>query len=520
MKNLPIGIQTLPKLRENNCVYVDKTEIIHLLVTTGSYYFLSRPRRFGKSLLVSTLKELYQGNKAVFEGLWIETHWDWSKNNPVLHFAFDIYEYDAIGLENLIRLTLQQKADDFGVELTRTGIKGMFAELIQNVSKKHGKVALLIDEYDKPVIDYMEFSKMDKAKENRDILREFYGAIKSSDEFLEFVFITGISKFAKMTLFSHLNNLKDITISSKYPTITGYTQAEVEEYFDDYLVEIEAHQQMSRAELIKEMKIWYNGYSWDGISSVYNPFGTLNFLEEKQFQNFWFATGTPRFLIEQMREKEMYNVENVEVSNILLERYDLENIDLVPLLFQTGYLTIKELDIRTGDMILDYPNKEVRESMYEFLIGDLSRNQMRMNNGRTIQHIHKALLAKDLEQVREIINSILADLPFETFQKQSEGLYHGLVHLIFSYLGVFVTSERNAARVHSSRGKADAIVETPTDVFIFEFKFNKTAQEAIAQINKKNYAARYKTSHKSITGIGVNFDGNNKEINDWVEVEL
>ncbi|MDZ7896741.1 MAG: AAA family ATPase [Arcicella sp.] len=515
MKNLPIGIQTLPKLRENNCVYVDKTEIIHLLVTTGSYYFLSRPRRFGKSLLVSTLKELYQGNKAVFEGLWIENNWDWSKNNPVLHFAFDIYEYDAIGLENLLRLTLQQKADDFGVTLTRTGIKGMFAELIQNVSKKHGKVALLIDEYDKPVIDYMEFSKMEKAKENRDILREFYGAVKSSDEFLEFVFITGISKFAKMTLFSHLNNLKDITISSKYPTITGYTQAEVEEYFDDYLVEIEAHQQMSRAELMKEMKIWYNGYSWDGISSVYNPFGTLNFLEEKQFRNFWFATGTPRFLIEQMREKEMYNVENVEVSNILLERYDLENIDLVPLLFQTGYLTIKELDIRTGDMILDYPNKEVRESMYEFLIGDLSRNQMRMNSGRTMQDIHKALLVKDLEQVREIINSILADLPFETFQKQSEGLYHGLVHLIFSYLGVFVSSE-----VHSSRGKADAIVETPTDVFIFEFKFNKTAQEAIAQINKKNYAARYKTSHKSITGIGVNFDGNTKIIDDWVEVEL
>jgi Predicted AAA-ATPase/PD-(D/E)XK nuclease superfamily len=515
MKNLPIGIQTLPKLINSNCVYVDKTEIIHRLVTTGKFYFLSRPRRFGKSLLVSTLKELFQANKPVFEGLWIENNWDWSKNNPVLHFAFDIYEYDAIGLENLLRLTLQQKADDFGVELTRTGIKGMFAELIQNVCKKHGKVALLIDEYDKPIIDYMEFSKMDKAKENRDILREFYGAIKSSDEFLEFVFITGISKFAKMSLFSHLNNLKDITISSKYATITGYTQLEIEHYFDDYLLEIEEKQQMSRVELIKEMKVWYNGYSWDGISSVYNPFGTLNFLDEKQFQNFWFATGNPRFLIEQMREKEMYNVENVEVSNILLERYDLENLDLIPLLFQTGYLTIKELDIRTGEMILDYPNKEVRESMYEFLIGDLSRNPMRMNSGRTMQDIRKALLIKDLEQVREIINSILADLPFETFHKQSEGLYHGLVHLIFSYLSVFVSSE-----VHSSRGKADAIVETPTDIFIFEFKFNKTAQEAIAQINKKNYAARYKTSNKSITGIGVNFDANTKEIDDWVEVEL
>jgi hypothetical protein len=515
MKNLPIGIQTLPKLINSNCVYVDKTEIIHRLVTTGKFYFLSRPRRFGKSLLVSTLKEIFQANKPVFEGLWIENNWDWSKNNPVLHFAFDIYEYDAIGLENLLRLTLQQKADDFGVELTRTGIKGMFAELIQNVCKKHGKVALLIDEYDKPIIDYMEFSKMDKAKENRDILREFYGAVKSSDEFLEFVFITGISKFAKMSLFSHLNNLQDITLQKNYATLVGYTQNEIEYYFEDYLTAIETNLSYTREELIAQMKIWYNGYSWDGISRVYNPFGTLNFLADGRFQNFWFATGNPRFLIEQMREKEMYNVENVEVSNILLERYDLENLDLIPLLFQTGYLTIKELDIRTGEMILDYPNKEVRESMYEFLIGDLSRNPMRMNSGRTMQDIRKALLIKDLEQVREIINSILADLPFETFHKQSEGLYHGLVHLIFSYLGVFVSSE-----VHSSRGKADAIVETPTDIFIFEFKFNKTAQEAIAQINKKNYAARYKTSNKSITGIGVNFDANTKEIDDWVEVEL
>ena len=293
MKNLPIGIQTLPKLRENNCVYVDKTEIIHRLVTTGTYYFLSRPRRFGKSLLVSTLKELFQANKPVFEGLWIENNWDWSKKNPVLHFAFDIYEYDAIGLENLLRLTLQQKANDFGVVLTRTGIKGMFAELIHNVYEKHGQVVLLIDEYDKPVIDYMEFNKMDKAKENRDILREFYGAVKSSDEYLEFVFITGISKFAKMSLFSHLNNLQDITLQSKYATLVGYTQNEIEHYFEDYLKEIEVNLSYTREELIAQMKIWYNGYSWDGISRVYNPFGTLNFSQMEGFKTSGLPQETP-----------------------------------------------------------------------------------------------------------------------------------------------------------------------------------------------------------------------------------
>ena len=284
MKNLPIGIQTLPKLINGNCIYVDKTEIIHRLVTTGKYYLLSRPRRFGKSLLVSTLKELFQANKSVFEGLWIENNWDWSKKNPVLHFAFDIYEYDAIGLENLLRLTLKQKTDDFGVVLTRTGIKEMFTELIHNVYEKHGQVVLLIDEYDKPVIDYMEFNKMDKAKENRDILREFYGAVKSSDEYLEFVFITGISKFAKMPLFSHLNNLQDITLQNKYATLVGYTQNEIEHYFEDYLREIEINLSYTREELIAQMKIGYNGYSWDGVSRVCNPFGHLIFSQMEGFK--------------------------------------------------------------------------------------------------------------------------------------------------------------------------------------------------------------------------------------------
>jgi hypothetical protein len=268
------------------------------------------------------------------------------------------------------------------------------------------------------------------------------------------------------------------------------------------------------------MKVWYNGYSWDGINRVYNPFGTLNFLSDKVFRNFWFTTGSPKFLIDQMHERIVYDVENTLVDSIEFESYDIENVGLIPLLFQTGYLTIKELDVMTGEMVLDYPNKEVRESMYHFLISDLSRNPRRTATGRTIQDINKALQSRDLERVREIINSILADLPSETFIKQTEGLYHGLVHVIFSYLGVFVSSERNAARVHSSIGRADAVVETANDVFIFEFKFNKTAQDAIEQIKKKNYAGKYKTSGKSIWGIGVNFNNDEKQIDDWVEVEL
>jgi Predicted AAA-ATPase/PD-(D/E)XK nuclease superfamily len=515
MKNLPIGIQTLPKMREKNCVYVDKTQLVHQLVTTGTYYFLSRPRRFGKSLLVSTLKELYQGNKAVFEGLWIENNWDWSKTNPVLHFSFDTIGYGEIGLIEALKIQLRQKAENFDIELKSLDLKGLFTELLEKLAKKHGQVVLLVDEYDKPIIDFLETDTIETGKTNRDILRDFYGVLKNADSHLEFVFITGISKFSKVSIFSHLNNLRDITLVKQYAALTGYTQQELEFYFDEHLKKCCESLEIDMSVLLQQMKIWYNGYSWDGKTRVYNPFGTLNFLSDQEFKNYWFSTGSPRFLIQQMRKQVLYNVENSIVNNIILDKYDIDNLELIPLLFQTGYLTVKEMDSMTGDMVLDYPNKEVRESMYSFLLDDLAKNPHRMHTGRTMNDLKQAFFAKDLAQVQSIINSILADLPSETYQKQTEGLYHGLVHLIFSYLGVFISSE-----VHSSQGRADAVVETPTDVYLFEFKFNKTAQEAIDQIHKKKYAAKYQASGKNLTGIGVNFNNKEKQIDDWVEIAL
>jgi Predicted AAA-ATPase/PD-(D/E)XK nuclease superfamily len=515
MKNLPIGVQTLPKMREKNCVYVDKTQLVHQLVTTGSYYFFSRPRRFGKSLLISTLKELYLGNKAVFEGLWIENNWDWSKTNPVLHFSFDDTGYKQVGLETAIVKELMRWAKYYKIRLIETTYKLQFKELIEKVSKKHGKVVLLIDEYDKPIIDFLEKSDVETGKVNRDVLREFYGVLKNADESLELVFITGISKFAKVSLFSHLNNLKDITLSEKYATLVGYTQEEVVQYFDDYLTKIEAKLTLSREDLLENMRVWYNGYSWDGVKRVYNPFGTLNFLDDQSFRNYWFATGSPQFLIEQMRKITFYNVENAVVNNRILDKYDIENLELIPLLFQTGYLTVKSMDPMTGDMVLDYPNREVRESMYEFLIDDVSKNPQRVHTGMTVMDLNKAFVAKDLEKVRSILNSLLKDLPSQTFQNQTEGLFHGLIHLVFSYLGMMANSE-----VHSAQGRADAVVQTLTDVYIFEFKFNKTAQEGIDQIKKQDYAGKYRASDKVITGIGVNFNTDKKGIDEWLEEAL
>lgn len=515
MKNLPIGIQTLTQIREKNCVYVDKTPLVYKMVSEGKYYFLSRPRRFGKSLLVSTLKELFEGNKGVFEGLWIENQWDWTKIHPVLHFSFDNMGYHKVGLEAALLYELDKWAEYYQIQYKAPNYKTRFKELIEAIAAKHGKVVLLIDEYDKPIIDFLEDHTLELAKANRDTLRDFYGILKSADEQLELVFITGISKFSKVSIFSHLNNLRDITLSGQYATLTGYTQEELLHYFADYLSKIQESLQVSKEVLVENIKTWYNGYSWDGVHRVYNPFGTLNFLADQSFQNYWFATGSPQFLVKQMRQLAWYNVENVVVSNLIFERFDLEHIELIPLLFQTGYLTVKSRDVMTGDYELDYPNKEVRESMYQLLIDDLAKNPNRSHTGRTIKDLKQAFENNSLKQVRTILNSILADLPAETFDKQSEGLYHGLVHLVFNYLGMYADSE-----VHSAQGRADVIVQTATHVYIFEFKFNKTAQEAIEQIHERNYASKYQASGKLITAVGVNFNGKEKQIDDWLEVGI
>ena len=514
MKNLPIGIQTLPEFLDFNFIYVDKTEMINQLVTTGKYYFLSRPRRFGKSLLISTIKELFEGNKKSFKGLWIEDKWDWTKTNPVIHISFDMVSFCEFGLEKAISNQLLSYAKHFGVELINTGYSSQFLELLEKVTKKHGDVVLLIDEYDRPIIDLMEKDSIEQAKNNQAVLREFYAILKGAAPFLRLIFVTGISKFTKTSMFSVLNNLKDITLTPKYATLTGYTQEELEFYFKDYIDAAATDLNISRDILLENMKVWYNGFSWDGVQKVYNPFGTLNFFDEKQFSNYWFSTGTPTMLLKQMQKQGVYDVENTEINGIVLERYDLDNLEIIPLLFQTGYLTIKKLDKMTNDMVLDYPNKEVRQSMYRFLVDGFSETKGGTADN-LIRNLTAAFQANNLDHVRVTINSVLAGLPYETFEKQTEGLYHGLVHLIFKLLGTVMQSE-----VHSARGRADCIVKTATHIYIFEFKFNKTAEEAIAQIDTKKYGETYRTSSKQIVGIGVNFNLKEREIDGWLVKNL
>ena len=519
MKNLPIGLQALESFQDRDCVYVDKTDLVYQLITRGKYYFLSRPRRFGKSLLISTFKQLFLGNKELYaslnfrgKDLWILDKWDWTKTYPVIHFSFDALSYKELGLAEAIETDLFDKADRFGIELTKKGFKTQFKELLEKVSEKYGKIVLLIDEYDKPIIDFLESDDLTQAKANQLTMKSFYSVLKNADSMLHFFFVTGVSKFSKVSMFSDLNNLKDITLHSGYATLTGYTQEELEFYFDDYLQLAVQDLNLSREALLKHISLWYNGISWNGIHTVYNPFGTLNFLDERRFRNFWFSTGTPTFLVHQIKKHVRFDFENTITNDRLLDKYDIDNIQLVPLLFQTGYLTVKHINLMTGAMILDYPNLEVRESLYQFLIDDLAKDIRRTDTGLTINDLNDAFLSNNLPKAKTIINSLLATLPYEAYKNQSEGFYHGLLHLIFSYLGMFVDSE-----VHMSGGRADCIVQTLAHVFIFEFKFNKTPETALEQIEKNGYANQYQASGKQIIGIGVNFNEEKRAIDGWLE---
>jgi hypothetical protein len=384
MKILPLGLQTLSEIHDNNAIYVDKTELIHRLVTTGKVYFLSRPRRFGKSLLVSTFQELFEANQKLFKGLWIEKKWDWSQKYPVIHISFDALDYHEDQLVASIDNELNLLAAKFEVVLTQVGFKPRFRELIQLVTQKtQQKVVILIDEYDKPIIEYLENHTLRQAKKNLQILKRFYSVLKPSDKYLKFLFITGVSKFSKVSIFSDLKQLTDLTLEADYAGLTGYTETELIHSFDDYLKAAEIRLNRSRTQLIAQMKVWYDGYSWDGETRVYNPYGTLRFLAAKVFKNYWFASATPTFLMHQMKQFGQFDVEKIVVKSSIFEKYDLDNMEIIPLLFQTGYLTIQEANWEDNTYTLNYPNKEVKESMYDFLIDALVPDAHITNMGMT-----------------------------------------------------------------------------------------------------------------------------------------
>ncbi len=500
MKKLPIGIQTLSKIIENDYYYVDKTQFVKKL-ESGGYYFLSRPRRFGKSLFLDTLKEAFSGNKELFKGLYLYDNWDWTKKFPVIKIDFSGVENES---KTLLKEDLSSYLDDiasyYKVELSKKTLPSKFKELIQKLYEKYNqKVVVLIDEYDKPILDVIEDTQ--KAKNNREILKKFFEILKPSDPYLHLVFITGVSRFSKVSIFSGLNQLMDITLVPDFATICGYTQKELETVFEDRIKDFDK----------EEVKRWYNGYNWLG-ESVYNPFDILLLFENKIFRPYWFETGTPTFLIKLFQKSQYYlpDLENLEVGEEILSNLDIDNIYPENLLFQAGYLTVKDtvqLEEETV-YILSYPNYEVRKSFNRNFLTHLIPPPQA---SKTQLNLIRAFLSVDIEKIKQTLYSLFASIPSDWYRKNNineyEGFYASVVYALFNGSGLTTITEDA-----TNKGKIDLTVMIENKVYIIEFKVVEETEkgQALQQIKEKRYYEKY--TGKEIYLIGIEFSREKRNI--------
>ncbi|MCP4352668.1 MAG: ATP-binding protein [Desulfobacterales bacterium] len=517
LKKLPLGVQALETFRRDNCLYVDKTEHVLRMINEGMFYFLARPRRFGKSLLVSVLKCLFQAEKDLFEGLRIAEpgKWEWKKH-PVIVIDFNEITHDTP--ENF-RLSLTEKlmhtAKLYGIKLESSLPKEKFGELIFALQQKTGMPAVILaDEYDKPIIDHLGRgdAAAETARANRDILKSFFGVLKGTDvsPLLRFVFITGISKFSRVSIFSELNNLNDITMNPRYADMLGYTQEELETCFKDRISQFAEETGCPREKIISELRHRYNGYRFSKKDvKVYNPFSVLKAFAESDFGNYWFETGTPSFLVNLLREKN-YNLPEIEKLNVtesVFSTYDTDSLKPEALLFQTGYVTVK--DVRDRIYSLDYPNYEVKTAFLENLLHSFTE-------GAGATEISKfALLSayleeEDFESFFETVTAIFASIPYNLNTNRDEAYFHTLFYLMISASGTDVGTE-----VLTCRGRIDLVAEFADKIYIMEFKCNQSAEAAIKQIREKGYAEKYKQSSKKIILTGINFSTEKRIPTEW-----
>ena len=502
-KKLPIGIQTLSEIIPENYLYVDKTCFVHKLVSRGKYYFLSRPRRFGKSLFLDTLAEVFMGNKELFKGLYIYDKYDFKKY-PVIRISFGSGDFtDEEIIKEEILYSLKSNMADLGVECSNIqNYRSCFKELIEKAYTKHNqKVVILIDEYDKPILDNITNQKM--GLKARHILKNFYAIIKDSDRYIRFVFITGVSKFSKMNLFSGLNNLEDITINQDYAEICGYTHEDLKTLFREHL----------KGANMDMVKRWYNGYYYFG-QKVYNPFDILLFISNgMEFRNYWWNTGNPSFLIEKLKEENYYipDIEQTIISEEALNAFDVEYIDLLALLWQTGYLTFEKKyhDIhKRVSYKLKIPNLEVQFSLNELFI-DYLTNQ-RHEKLRFENKLFNALKENNFSEFVEVLKTIFASIPYHNYAKNIiagyEGYYSSVVFVYLSALGYEVIPEDT-----TSRGRIDLTLKLDDKIVIIEFKVD-TDESPIKQIKEKKYYEKYLGENKAIYLVGIKFDSKKRNI--------
>lgn len=477
------------------------------MVAYGKYYFLSRPRRFGKSLLLDTISELFCGSRELFKGLWIHDKWDWEKRNPVIRLSFSNIGTGTIGLKNALEGALREIALRLNIELTGTAYDQLFKEIIGKASKM-GKLVILIDEYDKPLIDYLD--NIPKAEENRTILKNFFSILKDEDNNIRLLMLTGVSRFSKLSIFSDLNNLEDITLSKHFNNLLGITQRELEGNFARELEVLPSVLGIGRQQLLEKIKDWYNGYNWGGTDTLYNPFSILSFMKEEVFRNFWFASGSPSFLVNLLKQRREYNFENVRESDISLGSFQIENPVSTPLLFQTGYLTIKSYDTDSQLYTLDYPNREVKLSLLDNLLSAY-REVFPATSISVTADLRNALEVGDTERIINELNAVIASIPYDHWRADTESIFHIITHLTFRKIGIDVFTE-----VHSSKGRADIIVKTKNYIYALELKLDSSAQGALEQIIERGYLEPWQADERKKMAMGIAFSSAERKVADYI----
>ncbi len=502
-RKLPLGIQTFQEIREDGCYYVDKTSHARQLVEEGKHYFLSRPRRFGKSLFVDTLKELFEGNEPLFRGLAVHDSWDWSACHPVIRLDFGGGNYREPGfLDTRLDEKLTRAEREAGVSASAGTAGGRLTDLLEHLHQETGqRVVVLVDEYDKPILDALD--EPEQARKNRDVLRGFYGTVKSADAHIRFSFFTGVSKFTRVSLFSELNNLTDITLHRRYANICGYTESDLDEVFAPEL------EGFDRARI----REWYNGYSWRGTERVYNPYGILLLFETGDFRSHWFGTATPRFLIETLERRGVLSPDLARMTGAedLLSAFDVDGMEPEALLFQTGYLTIVgEKDEGDGPVFrLGYPNREVRQSLNASLLRAMTPARV----GTPGSRLRALLRENDFAGLREFFEAFFDAIPYEWHTRNEiarfEGYYAAVCYSHLAAAGLETVVEES-----SNRGRADFVTRFAGQVFVLEIKVveQEATGRALEQIRERDYAAKHRGAGEPVHLIGIEFSRKTRNI--------
>lgn len=515
LKLYPIGIQTFERIRKEDKLYIDKTEYIYRMAhTSGTYFFLGRPRRFGKSLLVTTMQSYFEGKKELFKGLAIEKlEKDWTEY-PVLHFDMSGGKHmDKEQLEEYLDYRLQEEEKKWGVTKPVKGANNRLIALINTAYEKSGKqVVVLIDEYDAPMLDVVhEKEQLDML---RNMMRNFYSPLKYSEAKLRFVFLTGITKFSQVSIFSELNNIINISMSDEYAGICGITKEELLTQMSEDIDELAKSQELTREETIAELKENYDGYHFSAKSpDVYNPFSLLNCFSTREFGAYWFSSGTPTYLIKMMRKFKVMptNISKMYAKSSAFDAPTENMTAITPLLYQSGYLTIKGYDKFSKLYTLDLPNKEIKVGLFESLLPNYLEGMFAQNGDVAIAQMSVLIRQDNMDGALQLLQTFLGTVPYCNVTNY-EGHYQQMLYIIFSLLTGYVVD----VEVHTPKGRLDIVMLTHTRLYIIELKLNKNAQAALQQINLKNYAQRFALCGKPVSKVGINFDSTTGNIEDWV----